>query len=245
MPSKSLPELIEPGELFIPSTYESRFDVNLGVLPNGDDSLVIAKGLTAAGPYFAYQPAVLNTHYRRGIAAAAEGEGDMAISFWMRVPSAITAAGNTYLMGVGNASMTTAVNNNYSWRIYYDTGVNSLVMAEHVDGANHSVVVFGTGRPAVNTWTLFVLNRWAPTNNRPTWTMHMNTTVTVTGSGTANNQTGAVAADQRFWIGAHPNTLNAVTVNNVNGIEIAKVCIHGRNLTFDEREALYNSMVFS
>lgn len=56
-----IPELIEPGNLYVPANYNN-FNVASGVLPNGDDALEMLGA--SGGDCRSYQPAIADIHYR-------------------------------------------------------------------------------------------------------------------------------------------------------------------------------------
>lgn len=250
MAAATIPELIQPGSLYVPSPNNT-FTVASGVLPNGDDALEVPNTTT---DYRAYQPAIDGIHYH------SDASDPITIAFWTQALSGTTggSATNTFqptttIMGVmdvntaTSAATSTGATDGFAWGLSFQGvgGANDNNSRRYT--YSRSVATTGSaGRrrtsqttvDAVTTWAFVGLNDIPGTGFE--W-YRDGTAATGASESPGTPGTPATLVDPYFALGAY-STVSGWGVSNVDRY-FAKFSIWDRPLTAQEWSDLYDSMM--
>lgn len=244
MAAATIPELIQPGTLFVPSP-NNFFSVASGAMPNTDDALDL---LGASGDARAYQTAIAGVHYAdlAGSGSTAYPNSPFSIAIWMNITSLYVGGAifSNMICGVVPQTFATSgtdangVSYNIPWIIGPYTVANSLRL---MWGGNTSGS--GARRGIVTCF-------WATGWHLYTWVFSGGTSVVarrdgvVTGTGAAGllgSGTQLYTGAFNFGIGCPSQVAGPRSISN--DIQIGKVAIwHGYALTVADELALVTSM---
>jgi hypothetical protein len=267
MTALALPELIEPGELYIPDG-KTGFETVAGGLPNGDDAFRIVEA-TGTEDFMAYQDSI--PAGTSGRAPHLLDDGACALSFWIRrnqdFDSHSSAFGNNttstapiqsahrFIMGVCDplaASLPAPSSRTLSWAFLTSAlGSIQFVILGFRNNTEYRWLTSGQIALPTGQWSLVVVNRDAA---------DFSSNVSLSPKGAAatflnGNANESFAADtlwklfpnpvnnQRFCIG-DGTTLQRTAGGASSGAawDIAKVCFHDQNLSAVEQLDMIESM---
>lgn len=274
MPALSTPELIIPGELYIPDDgLESILQVNAAALPNGDDALQWNWATGVSNRFEAYQAAPADATPPLGDHLMLQA--GCAMSFWIRrradfaapaVPVAFTDPGNvgTIPADVGiimSVSDPTATEFNAAQRSQWAFTVFSATQIQFIQGGYRYLSAGNQGysRNPVGAAIDLPLNEW----------VFITVVVTAFNNALTGQQGKALLYRNAQYLGAasspaswsyYVNPLNpyrfalgdptlaerSVTGTGADGplFDIGKLCFHGQTLTVTEMLSLYESMLY-
>lgn len=251
MAAATIPELIQPGSLYVPSPNNT-FTVASGVLPNGDDALEVPNTTT---DYRAYQPAIDGVHYH------SNASDPITIAFWTQALSGTTGgtASNTFqpgatIMGVMdvNADTSTATGSGTTDGLAWGLSFQGNALATNNNSRRFSYVrcVADTGSAgrrrthqstpvdAVGVWSFVGLNDIPGTGFE--WYRN-GTGAAGAGESAGTPGTPPTLVDPYFALGAY-STASGWGVSDVDRY-FGKITIWDRPLTAQEWSDLYDSMM--
>lgn len=268
MTALAIPELIVPGELYIPDGFDPVIDVTAGALPNTNDTLTVVEG-TETPDLKAYQDSI-----GAGTAARAPHlliDGACALSFWIRrravfdnaqnlgantVNSSAVGTAARFIMGVMDPTIISAPATN-EYRVAWFIGAMSasaiaLSMAGYIPGIGP--YWYTTGHVSLNTdqWHFVVFNREPATflsavtpdfRGRPEAFRDANS------QGAPNYSNWSLfpnsPSPQRFSLGDGTQLGQTAGTSSAGPAwDIAKVCFHDQALTTSDQLDLIESMKY-
>lgn len=264
MAAQSTPEIIVPGNLYIPDGKVG-YSISDGIMPNGDNAFTITNE-AGADKFSAYTEAGDDFLL---------GSDPCAVSFWFRRRqnfggSSMSAGIRTdpidnsdkMIMGVVDPLVsdtnTFAEDNKIAWGLYsYGSSAVQLVVSGYFNGSPYWDIQ-GHSTIGTNVWTLVVINRTqAALTNTPTtgqhgyMSMYFNGTLMSTNSNALWSHLGSVSqAGKRFCIG--DNTMKNTSTGGNTEIgasagaawDISHLAFHDRMLTIAEQLEMFESMMY-
>jgi len=264
MPAVALPELIVPGELYVPDGLEAPLTLATASMPNGDNSALITE-MAGTENFQARQDSI--GAGTGGRAPHLLTDAACALSFWIRrnqnfdsgsasipaatvTPTALTAQ-HRIVMGVADPTYTgfaSPGNRVLSWAfVTYSTTQIMFLMNGRFVTTNEFWATASPQFLALDEWHLIVVNReaatftTAPTSGR--FWIYLNGALSAPSQGSPWSLYPNPTTPQRFAIG--DPTMNGRTAGGAAGgpaWNIAKLAFHDRQLTGAEILAMYESM---
>lgn len=252
MPSKTIPETITPGELYVPNGRDA-FTIEPGGMPNGDACLVVTGPTSGKGNYVAEQTAVLDKHYANPGSTPA-----LTFSFWVKAPpysetNAIAGIRPDQMMlgctktdiAITATTLSASALNNplgaLAWGFFVNAASgasqsNNIAFAATLRGADMITLNFALVPNQWNFVEVFKLNNASAIH----YGWLNNVYIGLAQSGYGSGYT-TYSATQKFSIGSFSQTTNFGS--RAGTWRIGKIAIHSGGFSQLQRNALYNAML--